>query len=172
MAGEEGRTERPTLAAKLNSLFHSFHPGQNKPYSARHVASAITAAAVARGDSRYEITHSYISLLRSGERSNPTMKHLEALADFFRVPVSYFFAGEDDADRMSEQAELLAVIADVGVREVALRAAGLSPESLKTIVDVIRQVRKLEGLEQDPPRVRGSSASIRHHKSLMRGMRD
>ena len=34
------------------------------------------------GYSRYEITHSYISLLRSGDRDNPTIKHLEQLSSF------------------------------------------------------------------------------------------
>jgi transcriptional regulator with XRE-family HTH domain len=150
----DGSPRLRTLAEKLNYLFQTFHPGQEDPYSSRHVASAITAAAHARGDTKYEITHSYISLLRSGERDNPTMKHLEALARFFGVPVSYFFADDDAARRIEDQLSLLAAMGDVGVREVAFRAAGLSPESLETITEVLRQVRKLEGLEQDPPTVR------------------
>lgn len=143
-----------TLADKLNHLFQTFHPGQSEPYSARHVASAITAAAHAEGDVKYEITHSYISLLRSGERDNPTMKHLEALARFFGAPVSYFFADGAAATRIEEQRVLLTAMADAGVREVAFRAAGLSTESLETITEVLRQVRKLEGLDQDPPTLR------------------
>jgi transcriptional regulator with XRE-family HTH domain len=150
----DGPPRKRTLAEKLSYLFQTFHPGQSEPFSARHVASAITAAAAARGDTKYEITHSYISLLRSGERDNPTMKHLEALADFFGVPVSYFFADDAAAKRIEEQVELLAAMADVDVREVAFRAAGLSSESLSTITEMMRQVRKLEGLEQDPPKLR------------------
>ena len=147
-------SEKPpgrTLADRLNYLFETVHPGQAEPYSARYVATAISAAAAARGDTRYEITHSYISLLRSGERDNPTRKHLEALADFFGVPVAYFFADDEHARRIEEQVELLAVLCDAGVREMAFRAAGLSPEGLRSITEMIRHVRRMEGLEQDPP---------------------
>lgn len=154
MVNPDGSPQRRSLAQKLNYLFQTFHPGQSEPYSSRYVASAITAAAHQRGDTKYEITHSYISLLRSGERDNPTMKHLEALAGFFGVPVSYFFTDDEAAGRIEQQRELLAAMADVGVREVAFRAAGLSPESLETIAEVLRQVRRLEGLDQDPPSVR------------------
>jgi transcriptional regulator with XRE-family HTH domain len=149
-----GLPRRRTLADKLNYLFQTFHPGQKEPYSARYVATAITEAAAARGDSSYEITHSYISLLRSGDRDNPTIKHLKAIAEFFAVPVSYFLADDDAAGRIEDQVELLAAMADAGVREVAFRAAGLSAQSLGTITEVIRQVRRLEGLEQDPPQLR------------------
>jgi transcriptional regulator with XRE-family HTH domain len=140
-----------TLAEKLNYLFQNVHPGQSEPYSARHVATAITAAAQARGDSKYEITHSYISLLRNGDRDNPTVKHLEAIAEFFNVPVSYFFADDETAKRIENQVDLLLAMSDAGVRDVAFRAAGLSSESLGTITEVMRTVRKLEGLPQDPP---------------------
>jgi transcriptional regulator with XRE-family HTH domain len=141
---------RRTLADKLNFLFETVHPGQATPFSARHVAAAITADAAARGDAKYEITHSYISLLRSGERDNPTLKHLEALASFFGVPVGYFLAGDERASEIEDQIALLAALADSGVRDIAFRAAGLSAASLKTIAEVMRQVRRLEGLPADP----------------------
>jgi transcriptional regulator with XRE-family HTH domain len=114
------------------------------------VAAANTASARERGDTKYEITHSYISLLRNGERDNPTLKHLEALAAFFRVPVTYFFADDEAARRIEDQARLLAALADPAVREVAFRAVGLSADSLETITEVMRQVRRLEGLDANP----------------------
>jgi transcriptional regulator with XRE-family HTH domain len=140
-----------TLAVKLNYLFQTVHPGQREPFSARHVAAAITAAAQERGEDKYEITHSYISLLRNGERDNPTVKHLEALAGFFGVPVSYFLADDETAQHIEDQVDLLIALSDAGVREVAFRAAGLSAESLGTIAEVMRTVRKLEGLPENPP---------------------
>ena len=36
------------------------------------------------------------------------------------------------------------------VRQVALRASGLSTESLETIAEMIERVRTLEGLPDDP----------------------
>ena len=41
---------------------------------------------------------------------------------------------------------LLASLRDASVRQVALRASGLSPESIDAIVEMIERVRKLEGL--------------------------
>jgi hypothetical protein len=50
-------------------------------------------------------------------------------------------------------AELAAALSDDKVREMALRAAGLSDRSLKAITDMIDSARTVEGLPDDasPP---------------------
>ncbi|SHG89347.1 helix-turn-helix domain-containing protein [Streptoalloteichus hindustanus] len=140
MAGSE-RAPR-TLAEKLNHLFESVHPAGRGPYSNEEVAAAI------RDQGGATISATYIWLLRKGQRDNPTMKHLEALAAFFGVPPAYFF---DDATAADVAAEigLLNALRDTGVQKVALRAAGLSSRSLDSIVEMIKRVRELEGLSQD-----------------------
>ncbi|MEU8702559.1 XRE family transcriptional regulator [Streptomyces sp. NPDC048680] len=91
------------------------------------------------------ISGSYIWLLRKGQRDNPTLKHVEALARFFGVPPAYFFDDQvtQDVDR---ELALMVALRTAGVQHVALRAAGLSPKTLRTIKEIIEHARELEGL--------------------------
>jgi transcriptional regulator with XRE-family HTH domain len=146
-----GETAPPkrTFAEKLDRLFRTVHPAGRGAYSYNEVAAGIRERGAA------SISPQYLWLLRRGERDNPTIQHLEAIADFFGVPAAYFL---DDEKAAKVDQELAAVVAlrDSSVRQVALRAAGLSPQSLDAIQEMIDQVRRLEGLAQpspdDPPR--------------------
>lgn len=129
-----------TLADKLDHLFRSVHPGRHE-YSYEEVAATIRSTGVT-------ISHTYVWQLRKGLRDNPTIRHLEALADFFGVPVAYFVS-EDEAAKVDRELAVLTAMRDASVRKVALRAAGLSAESLGTITEVIERVRQLEGLKND-----------------------
>ncbi|NYI06855.1 hypothetical protein [Allostreptomyces psammosilenae] len=77
------------LAAKLDQLFQEAARANGKPPSHAEVARAINARSGGR-----TISGVYIWQLRTGKKDNPTKRHLEALADYFRVPPGYFF---DDA---------------------------------------------------------------------------
>ena len=136
-----------TLAQKLDHLFSTVHPGAHGEYSFEEVARALQA----RGGPTISAT--YLWQLRKGLRDNPTKRHLEALADFFGVPPAYFF---DDAvtARIDAELGLLAALRDASVRQIALRAAGLSPESLGAIAEMVERVRQLEGL---PDATRGKA---------------
>jgi transcriptional regulator with XRE-family HTH domain len=138
-----------TLAEKLNLLFATIHPSGRGPYSNEEVAAAIEE----KGGPT--ISGTYIWLLRRGQRDNPTKKHLEALADFFGVPAAYFF-DEDAAAQLGPQLDLLAALRDASVREIALRVAELSPDSLEAIRGMIDQVRQLEA-RTNPKRRRPES---------------
>ena len=132
----------PTLADKLTRLVSTVHPRGRPEYTSEEVADAIRE----RGGPTVSAT--YIWQLRSGRRDNQTKKHLEALADFFGVSPAYFF---DDAAaaRIDAELELLAALREAPVRQVALRASGLSTQSLKAIAEMIERVRELEGLPDD-----------------------
>lgn len=127
-----------TLAQKLDHLFATVHPAKGE-YTHQQVADAILEAG---GPT---ISATYLWQLRNGKRDNPTMRHLEALSGFFGVPPTYFF---DDAvsAQIDAELELLSSLRDASVRQLALRASGLSKDSLGTIVEMIDRVRKLEGL--------------------------
>jgi len=136
-----------SLAQKIDYLFRTVHPSGRGEYSNAEVAAALQAAG---GPT---ISATYVWQLRTGKRDNPTMKHLEALASFFQVPPAYFF---DDAasSRITEELATLAAMRDAGVRSVALRANGLSPEVLSSIRGMLDHARRLENLpasEEDPP---------------------
>lgn len=139
---EREKPESHTLAARLDHLFRSIRASEQREYSNEDVAEAITR------DQGVTISASYLWYLRTGQRDNPTLKHLTALATFFGVPAAYFF---DDTVREQVESEIALVTAlkDTGVREVAMRASGLSDKSLDTITEIINRVRELEGL---PPK--------------------
>jgi transcriptional regulator with XRE-family HTH domain len=138
---EQEAEQARTLAAKVDRLFRTIHPRDRGEHSFEEVAEGIRA----RGGPTVSAT--YLWQLRKGLRDNPTKKHLEALADFFGVSPSYFF-DEDAAKRIDAELDVLAALRDAPVRHIALRAVGLSPESLATIADMVERVRQLEGLPE------------------------
>ncbi|GAA3855755.1 helix-turn-helix domain-containing protein [Saccharothrix violaceirubra] len=137
-----GTSGRKTLAQRIDYLFRTVRPPHRREYTYEEVAQAVAR------DQRETISASYLWYLRTGQRDNPTLKHLTVLARFFGVPTAYF-VDEPTGERVVAELALLAALQDAGVRDVALRAAGLSPASLETIGDMIARVRELEGL---PPR--------------------
>jgi transcriptional regulator with XRE-family HTH domain len=135
-----------SLAEKIDHLFTVVHPARGE-YTHEQVASAIEEAG---GPT---ISATYLWQLRKGLRDNPTKRHLEALSSFFGVPPSYFF-DEATAAQVDAELELLAAMRDPQVRRLATRAAGLSADTLKTLLGMVERARQLEGLTDDdqPPR--------------------
>ncbi|MFG2964874.1 XRE family transcriptional regulator [Streptomyces sp. NPDC048288] len=84
------------------------------------------------------------ALFRIVRRDNPTKRHLEALAQYFDVPVAYFF-DDDQGAAIARELELPGALRDAGVRSVALRAVNLSPEGVNTISDTIDVLARREG---------------------------
>jgi transcriptional regulator with XRE-family HTH domain len=128
-----------TLAAKVDHLFSTVRPRTGNEYSFEEVAEAI------RAKGGPTISATYLWQLRKGLRDNPTKRHLEALAGFFGVPAAYFF-DDAEAERINAELALLSVLRDAPVRQIALRANGLSPKSLEAIAEMVDRVRELEGL--------------------------
>lgn len=144
------KTQPPprTLAEKLNHLFETIHPPGRRPYSNEEAAAAI-------GETGVTISQSYIWLLRKGQRDNPTLKHIEALARFFGVPPAYFF---DDhvTDRISqqlqvlkqEQARLNEAVGKEEAKLMAMRAGELSQERRRQVRELLDVVYRLEQAER------------------------
>lgn len=135
-----------TLADKVDRLFRTIRPERGE-YSFEEVAKGVHA----RGGPT--ISPTYVWQLRKGLRDNPTKRHLEALAAFFGVPPAYFF-DDEAAKRIDAELEVLAALRDGQVRQIALWAVGLSPQSLAMIAGLVAHVRQLEGLPE-PPGVAG-----------------
>lgn len=126
------------FAARLEHLFRTVHPQDRGPYTAAEVAAAINAAADGN-----VISATYLWQLKTGRRDNPTYKHLIALSRFFGVSPAYFF-DEMETERGAIPAEVALALKDDAVRDLALRAAGLSEHSLKAITDMVDSARALE----------------------------
>ncbi|MBB0245806.1 XRE family transcriptional regulator [Streptomyces alkaliphilus] len=140
--GDEVSEEGRILAEKVDRLFQVIHPAGRGPYSLREVAQGIAD----RGGPT--MSASFLHQLRKGQRDNPGIKYLKALADFFGVPPSYFF-DEEEGRRVDTELSLLESMRDSQVRSVALRASGLSPETLRTVQAIIERARELEGLNKN-----------------------
>ena len=146
----ENATDGRSLADKLNHLFAHYTPRDGQEYSNEQVAAAISA----RGE--VKISQSYIWQLRKSKKDNPTYKHLQALAGFFGVPVSYFF---DDAvtDRVDQQLEKLRfeqvrlneIAGTSDVQLMAMRAGELSPQRRRLVMDLLNVVYREQKAERN-----------------------
>ncbi|GAB3480298.1 helix-turn-helix domain-containing protein [Amycolatopsis cihanbeyliensis] len=149
---EQAQPQR-SLADKLNHLFQNKTPRDGEEYSNEQVAAAISA------QGEVKISQSYIWQLRKSKKDNPTFKHLQALAGFFGVPVSYFFDDEvtDRVDQQleslkCEQARLNEIAAGSEAQLMAMRAGELSPSRRRLVMELLDVVyREEQAGKSDPP---------------------
>jgi len=137
----EGSAVQPPIAQRLDHLFRTVRGRDGREYTYEEVAAALRANGV-------RASHTYVWQLRTGQSDNPGIKVLHGLAEFFGVPTAYF-TDRGTADDVDRQLQLIAVMRDNGVRKLALRAFGLSSDTLAAITQLISQARKLEGLPDD-----------------------
>ena len=131
-----------SFAEKLDFLFRTHRRPDGHEYSTRQAAAWI------QEQRDHAVSPAYIWQLRSGERDNPTKRHLEDLAAFFGVSPQYFFEDDETERTQTELALLAALKQQPGVRHLALRSLGVSAESLQAIGETIERVRALEGLDR------------------------
>ncbi len=125
------------LARKIDRLFDVIRRESGEQHSHEEVARAC------REFSGESFSATYLWQLRTGRRDNPTKRHLEALAEFFQVPVAYFFDEQIGAEVDSEL-KFLGALRNAGVQHLALRALELSPAGLTTITDMLEVIAKRE----------------------------
>lgn len=127
------------LATRLNKLFELMRKAGTPPLSNAAAAAAIT------DKTGIPISPAYLWQLRSGLKTNPTVAHLRAIADYFGVPPSYLVdRGTDPA--IDAQLNLLQALRDNGVRDLAARASGLTPQALDSLAAIVDHLRELERL--------------------------
>ncbi|MGC5263951.1 hypothetical protein ACPXCO_23320 [Streptomyces cyaneofuscatus] len=131
-----------SFAQRLNYLFDRVRPPGAEEFSNAHVARTISSY----GET--SITGAYIGQLRKGAKG-PTLKLVPLFARFFGVKAA-FFVEDETTRRVTDQFELLRELSQAGVKQVALRAIGLSPQSLNEVMKKIEAVREQEGLPPAP----------------------
>jgi transcriptional regulator with XRE-family HTH domain len=140
---------RRSFADRLNYLFANKTPRDGQEYSNEQVAAAITA------QGEVKISQSYIWQLRKSKKDNPTYKHLQALAGFFGVPVSYFF-DDEVTDRVeaqlerlkTEQARLNEIAGSSEAQLMAMRAGELAPHRRRLVMELLNVVYREEQAER------------------------
>jgi transcriptional regulator with XRE-family HTH domain len=133
-----GRSQQ-SLAVLLDRLFRTSR-ADGRAWTNDQVAKELK-----RRNPGLRVTGGYLSALRNGGKSHPSIELQQGLADFFGVPLTYFAGAAVDAD-IAEQAAAIALVQQAGVRAVALRAIGVHEESLAAIAAVLDNIRALQGL--------------------------
>jgi transcriptional regulator with XRE-family HTH domain len=130
---------RIPFSTLLDRLFVEQMGPDGKPWSLSAVARELTARGL-------PTTQSYVSQLRSGDRNNPTLAYLTALAEVFGVPTSYFVGDGALEPALQADFDLAIALRAAGVKGIAMRATKLTPESLQMIQQILDSVRQREGL--------------------------
>ncbi|WP_231999854.1 helix-turn-helix domain-containing protein [Mycobacterium sp. 1245852.3] len=108
------------------------------------LSNAAAANAITR-ETGVSISSAYLWQLRAGLKVNPTLQHLRAIAQFFGVPPSYLIDPDVNTE-VDAQLGLLQALRDTGVRELAMRASGLTPQAIESLTAMVDHVRRLEHL--------------------------
>lgn len=141
LGGDSNATE---LSIKLNKLFEIMRKPSAPPLSNAAAATAITK------QTGVSISSAYIWQLRTGIKNNPTVQHLRAIAEFFGVSPSYLIDPGIDP-QIDAQLDLLHALRDIKVRDLAMRAHGLTPQALNSLAAMIDHARQLEQLPPVAP---------------------
>lgn len=111
-----------TVASRLNRLFDTIRPPGRGPLRNYEVLQALRARGI-------EMSAPYLSQLRAGRRSHPSLDMLRPLADFFGVSIAYFTEA-DTAYTKYLETELcwLETTHDPAVRMITTALLTLSPD--------------------------------------------
>lgn len=142
-------TDERSFADRLAHLIATVHPPDRKPYSYREIAQGVAE------QTGVTMSPTHVQQLAVGARRDPKRSHLQALAQFFGVPVTYFF---DDEVAKQIDAQVGDVVAwrDTEARGLAERAMQLSPRDRDTVSALMDQLnnyddnRRSEGRRRKP----------------------
>ncbi|KQV20891.1 MULTISPECIES: helix-turn-helix transcriptional regulator [unclassified Kitasatospora] len=138
MAGQADKDKGlAQVAERLNYLFVHRHPQQRDAYSVAEVAAGTG------------ISDTAIRQLRRGEKTNPTIDTLLRIASFFDVPPTYWVTDEAP-EALFAKRDLQSAMENAGVKSIALRSEGLSPENMRLVTGMIDMARKSQGLPEIP----------------------
>ncbi|MFB6810313.1 hypothetical protein [Streptomyces sp. NPDC056387] len=146
-----------TLAERLNSWFADAATtdavGRLREPSTSEVAQAIS------DDPRHGVTisRSYLTALRNGSQTNPTVSVLSAIVAYFQsrdmtLPVSVSALIDEEPPARAALPDEWAALADRQVRSIAMRAGQFTPElrdQLLSIMDVLDASRQTPPSERD-----------------------
>ncbi|MDT0319294.1 hypothetical protein [Streptomyces millisiae] len=132
------RSPSRTLAEKLQWLRDLRTPRGEQPPSYEMTARQITEL------TGVSISGPYFWELVTGRTTNPKLHHLQALAQFFNVPVGYLADTEAHSDQFESELELLHALKSGGVRDIKLQGIAESKADVSTIQGLLGKLQLLE----------------------------
>ncbi|NED47129.1 helix-turn-helix transcriptional regulator [Amycolatopsis sp. SID8362] len=142
-------SEERSFAERLAHLIATVHPPDRKPYSYREIATGVA------DQTGVSMSATHVQQLAVGARKDPKRSHIQALAQFFGVPVTYFF-DDEVAGQVDQQVEDVVAWRDAEARTLAQRAMRLSPRDRETVTALLDQLssyddtRRREGRRRKP----------------------
>ncbi len=130
------REQTPTpFSALVNYLFATRLSPEGRPYTLREVSDATGG----------KLSSPYLSYLRTGKIANPPADRVQLLADVFGVDVGYFTGkySAPHAPVSTTDEELWEALSKPLVREVAKRAARVSPGERALILEMLERAEQL-----------------------------
>lgn len=131
-----------TLSEIVEKLFATVRRPNGSEHSMDEVARWCAKWLAERGGGTF--SREYVRQLRYGIKTNPTKRHLEALAAFFDVDPAIFLNTER-SKQIQADLELAVAIRDAGVSALAMRAVGLSPADRTKVLELIQTLQKDAG---------------------------
>lgn len=136
-SGPEKPPRPRTVAEKLTRLFEVLHPVGARELSTREVARRVKE----QGGS---ISPTYVSELKNGKKSNPSLEQIKWLAAAFGVSAGYF-TDDEVAERVDEELDRLAShqenrqLAELAEQEVSIiqRKASLNEADKKALEQMV-----------------------------------
>lgn len=131
------------LAERLDVLFTTVprSDDSNEFHTSASVAEELRKQGI-------DVTSNHIRALRTGRRNNPSFRLLVGLAELFHVPIDYF-VDDSVAQEIQESLDALVAIRGTAVQQIMLRAHGVSSESLDSVLNLLDQIRRIEGLDSE-----------------------
>jgi hypothetical protein len=114
-----------TIAQRIDSLFQAAALDGHEP-SYRHVSDGITSRTGVKGRGDHPVCPA------QRHRPRPRISTLKAIAAYFGVPLDYF-SDDHVAREVDQQLTLLRTMRNAQVKHLALRADGLSEQSLQLL---------------------------------------
>ncbi|MDZ7883679.1 MAG: helix-turn-helix domain-containing protein [Mycobacterium sp.] len=116
------------FARRLNRLFETVHPPGREPYCDRDVVNALALRGLT-------LSAPYLSQLRRGQRTNPSYRTVEMIAEFFSVPTDYFAESVGmPRRRVDEDLHWLGLSRDPDVRSLIIALKELPPETCERLL--------------------------------------
>jgi hypothetical protein len=131
----ESSDPEPTLAARLDRLFETFHSRSEPEQTAAAVASSVGCIL------GVPVAATAITRLRTGHGADPPdQRLLGGLARHFGVRADYLTGSGAEVTLLHNKLKLLADVRDAGMRRLALRGGAADPELLDTVLEILNSL--------------------------------
>ncbi|MBF6332331.1 helix-turn-helix domain-containing protein [Nocardia transvalensis] len=137
-------SQPPALKDRLQRLFDDIRP---QGRHGRRYTNDEVAAAIKQRNPAVRVSGAYLSALRTGGKTRPSPDLLAALAEFFGVKPGYFL-DPVTAEETDAEIALAHTLANMGVRQIALRAARLEPHQRDLLAQLIDQMERASSTDE------------------------